>query len=125
MILDANALSGLSFENPEITALLATGAPHHLPVIVLGEYKAGVLRSQKRAEMMRWLDHVIARSIVLDVVSRTAEHYASICARLRVNGTPIPINDMWIGALALQHNLPVVSRDAHFDFIDGVQRVTW
>ena len=53
----------------------------------------------------------------------TAHHYASIFAQLRRKGTPIPTNDIWIAALALEHNLILYSRDAHFDKIPSVPRV--
>ena len=37
----------------------------------------------------------------------------------------MPYHDIWIGALALQHNVEVVSRDAHFDAMPGVRRIGW
>jgi tRNA(fMet)-specific endonuclease VapC len=46
-------------------------------------------------------------------------------ATLRTKGTPIPENDLWIAALAKQHDLTVVSRDEHFDAVPGVERVAW
>ena len=44
----------------------------------------------------------------------TAQHYGQLKADLRTLGRPLPENDIWIAALALQHNLVVVTRDAHF-----------
>ena len=38
---------------------------------------------------------------------------------------PIPENDIWIAALAIQHGLAVASRDAHFDHVKGPKRVSW
>jgi len=40
-------------------------------------------------------------------------------------GTPIPMNDLWIAAIARQHKLPVISRDAHFDHVAGLTRIGW
>ena len=40
-------------------------------------------------------------------------------------GRPIPENDVWIAALARQHELPIVSRDEHFDDVPGVERLAW
>ena len=44
---------------------------------------------------------------------------------LRRRGTPIPENDVWIAALARQHDLPVVTRDEHFDQVSGLDRRAW
>jgi tRNA(fMet)-specific endonuclease VapC len=44
---------------------------------------------------------------------------------LRRLGRPIPANDAWIAALALQHRLPVLSRDEHFDVVVGIERKSW
>jgi len=44
---------------------------------------------------------------------------------LKRAGTPLPANDLWIAALAREHGLPIVSRDAHFDRVRGIQRLAW
>ncbi len=62
---------------------------------------------------------------MLDVNDRTALCYADIRVELKKAGSPIPANDVWIAALARQHDLPVVSRDKHFDLVQGVRRVSW
>jgi predicted nucleic acid-binding protein len=55
----------------------------------------------------------------------TLPHYARLRAELKAAGTPIPANDCWISALALQHRMPLLSRDRHFDFVSGVRRIDW
>jgi predicted nucleic acid-binding protein len=62
---------------------------------------------------------------VLHVDRSTASQYAAIRGALKQRGRPIPSNDAWIAALALQHRMPVVSRDAHFDEVSGLERVAW
>jgi len=54
---------------------------------------------------------------------QTTHHYASVYRQLRQQGTPIPTNDMWIAALALQHGLVVCARDRHFDQLPQLARV--
>ncbi|WP_375340510.1 PIN domain-containing protein [Plectonema radiosum] len=44
---------------------------------------------------------------------------------LRIKGHPLPENDIWIAAIALQYNLMLVTRDAHFLEIENLQTVTW
>ena len=62
---------------------------------------------------------------VLTVDRETTSFYAEIIADLRQRGSLIPINDVWIAALALQHGLGVLSRDGHFDQVKNLRRVCW
>jgi predicted nucleic acid-binding protein len=62
---------------------------------------------------------------VLEIVEETTLHYAEIRAELKGAGTPLPANDVWIGALCRQHALAILSRDGHFDSVRGVERVDW
>jgi predicted nucleic acid-binding protein len=57
---------------------------------------------------------------VLDVGGQTAERYAAIFAFLRRQGTPIPTNDIWIAASAMEHGLSVLTRDPHFKKVPQV-----
>lgn len=50
---------------------------------------------------------------------------AQVRCELRQAGTPIPANDPWIAALSRQHGLPILSQDAHFDLVKGIQRLRW
>jgi tRNA(fMet)-specific endonuclease VapC len=68
---------------------------------------------------------LIVSLTVLLVDEVSTQHYADIREELRAAATPIPENDLWIAALARQHALRVVSRDAHFDRVTGLQRVSW
>ena len=123
MILDTNAVSALSFEDADLVTVLGKRLRHHLPVIVIGEYEFGLAGSKRYKELKAWFALLVSESLVLTVDRETATHYGAICAALKRSGTPIPSNDLWIAALALQHGFPVVSRDQHFDVVRGVQRV--
>jgi tRNA(fMet)-specific endonuclease VapC len=68
---------------------------------------------------------LVENSLVLYPDLEAAEHSAAIHHALKAKGRPIPRNDIWIGALARRRQLPVASRDAHFDNIDGIQRIDW
>ena len=125
MILDTNALSAWA-END--STLLATLPPAHtiiLPAVAIGEYLYGVWRSTHRDRLESWLNRAIKSVRVGNITLDTAESYAAVRLTLRRKGRPIPTNDAWIAALALQHGLPVLSRDAHFDVVDGLTRVAW
>ena len=56
-------------------------------------------------------------------LKQATNHYAAINLELRQTGKPIPTNDLWIAALCRQHDLPLLSRDRHFDAVSGIQIV--
>ena len=62
---------------------------------------------------------------VLVVDEDTASRYASLRGQLKRAGAPIPSNDAWIAALCLQHALPLLSCDRHFDLVKGIERIDW
>lgn len=125
MILDTNAVSALFSGDPAIAEVLDGQHRHHLPVIVIGEYRYGLVRSRDRGRLGRLLDLLIDHSIVLPVEVETTAHYATLREELRRRGHPIPENDVWVAALARQHGLPVVTRDSHFDHVAGLDRLSW
>ncbi len=125
MILDTNAVSALLAGDEALGDLLAVRSRHHLPVIVIGEYRFGLLRSRYRERLGSLLAALIQESSVLLVDQVTAEIYSQVREELRASGRPIPENDVWIAALARQHQQPVVSRDDHFDAVQGVVHLRW
>ena len=125
MILDTNALSAFLQADGDLLALLAGTPELHLPVIVLGEYRFGLGASRKRRVLLPMLERIEGQSVILVVDATTARTYAEIRGELRAAGSPIPQNDLWIAALARQHALEIVSRDAHFDCVRGARRRAW
>ncbi len=105
--------------------MLTGESRHHLPLIVVGEYRYGLLRSRQGRLLGELLDTLVRESIVLAIDLETTAAYAEVRQGLRRQGTPIPENDVWIAALARQHGLPVVSRDEHFDRVRGITRQSW
>jgi predicted nucleic acid-binding protein len=125
VIVDTNALSAFADGDEEVCRVLEGEQGHQLPVIVLGEFSFGILASRHRKAYKDWLAKRMQEFEILPIDSDTAQHYAAIREELRATGTPIPHNDLWIAALARQHHLPIVSRDAHFDKVKKVKRHGW
>ena len=125
MILDTSALSAWAEEDASFLRFLPPAASVDLPVIVVGEYRFGIRRSRARSRLDPWLDGLVREHRVLDVNLESAEIYATLRERLRELGRPIPDNDLWIAALAVQHEAPILSRDSHFDAVAGVTRIEW
>jgi len=123
MIVDTNALSAFADGVPPVVQQIATADELHVPVIVLGEYRFGIATSRRRRQYETWLARGRALWNVLPLVEETATHYALI--RQQLKRAPLPANDVWIAALARQHDLPVLSRDTHFDAVPGLTRLSW
>jgi len=96
-----------------------------IPFVVLAEIRAGARLCRKGETQIRILNALLNQPGVRTAHSTdgTAHHYAAIYSQLRRKGTPIPTNDIWIAAIALEHNLILCTRDAHFDHIPSVPRV--
>ena len=84
--------------------------------VVLGELKAGFLmgknEKRNRAILRDFLNS--PRTIIAEIDEETSERYAVIVQSLRMKGTPIPTNDLWIAASAMQHGLKILTTDKHY-----------
>lgn len=125
MIVDTNALSAIADERDRIRELLGRAKGIAVPVIAIGEYRSGIARSRDFLRYQQWLDEFIRASRILDIDESTTRRYAEVSLELRKVGKPIPTNDIWIAALCRQHELPLLSRDRHFDTVSGIQRIEW
>lgn len=125
MILDTNALSAIADGQSRAAEILAEARLVAIPVIVLGEYRFGIAHSTRRQDYEQWLDQHLGSCRILEVTENTARAYAAVRSELRASGTPIPSNDAWIAALCREHMLPLLSRDQHFDLVNGIRRLTW
>ncbi len=125
MIYDTNAVSDFLDGIPAAIDKVQSATFHGLPVIVMGEYLYGLKSSRERSvREPRFVDFTRTCRL-LSVTPTTAIHYANIRHRLRLAGTPIPENDIWIAALALEHQQQVLSNDRHFDLVEGLVRISW
>ena len=125
MILDTNALSAFVDGDRDLIRVIGKEPELAVPVIVLGEYLYGIRQSRLRARYEEWLRRRLPLFHVLDVRQETAGWYAEIRRELKEAGKPIPSNDIWIAALAKEHRLSVVSRDGHFEVVNGVRVLRW
>ena len=126
MILDTNALSAFVDGDAGAGEILRRQARAAIPVIVLGEFRYGIALSRHRSAYETWLKSELSHFDILGVTEQTAIVYAALRSALKRSGTPpIPANDAWIAAVALEHRLPVLSRDRHFDVVPGLERMNW
>jgi tRNA(fMet)-specific endonuclease VapC len=79
---------------------------------LLGGFEWGGQRDTNRDELRELLQS--PRVITVPINLETSERYAVIYAYLRSTGTPIPTNDLWIAASAMEHSATLVTLDKHF-----------
>lgn len=96
-----------------------------LSSVVLGELYFGARKSAKSKENLQLIDGVIRNYPVLVCDAEIARHYGEVKHHLRTKGRPIPENDIWIAALAKQHDLTLVSRDEHFGEVSDLRVEAW
>lgn len=123
--LDTNRYVDLCRGVRDTVAVLEQADAVVLPFVVVAELRAGFLSGRRSAQNERVLRQLLLKPgvHVQYADDQTTHHYAAVFRQLRKQGTPIPTNDMWIAALALQHNLALHSRDAHFDHLPQLVRV--
>lgn len=125
VIYDTNAISDFLDGIPAAVEKVQASTFHGLPVVVMGEYLYGLKSSREQAVREPRFIAFTRTCKLLPVTPDTAMHYANIRHRLRLVGTPIPENDIWIAALAHEHRQQVLSNDRHFDLVEGLVRISW
>jgi len=125
VILDTNALSAWADGDPAIEPLLRTASRLVIPVVVIGEFEFGIRQSRHASRYADWLNVNLDTVEVARIDRAIAAFYGAVRLELKQAGTPIPINDTWIAAVARHERLPIISRDGHFDAVRGVERVSW
>ena len=122
VLLDTSAYSVFMRGQAAIKQALQQADEIYFSPIVLGELLAGFRRGRNREknerELQTFLSSPRVRGVGLD--EETAERYAVILERLWKAGTPIPTNDIWIAASAMQYGLSILTTDAHYQQVAQV-----
>ncbi|MEM9006109.1 MAG: type II toxin-antitoxin system VapC family toxin [Cyanobacteria bacterium P01_F01_bin.86] len=124
-LLDTNIIIGLFAGQASIINQLRQSDEVFIPSIALGELHYGARKSGRVQQNLERIEEFVADVTVVDCDAATARQYGDVKNRLRQKGRPLPENDIWIAALALQYDLVLVTRDAHFQHIEGLQIVQW
>ena len=124
-LLDTNIVIAILDKDPAVGEHLAEATEVFVPSIVLGELYYGARKSSRVESNIETVNQFTAANRILACDSTTAQHYGEIKNLLREKGRPIPENDIWIAAIANQHDLTLVSRDNHFDEVEGLSLERW
>lgn len=121
LLLDTNIITALLKGETAIADKIDKAKEVFIPAIVTGELYYGALHSSRIQKNISNIQLLTNSYTVLPVDTGTTITYGTIKALLRKKGKPITENDIWIAAIALQHNLIVVTRDKHFKEIAGLK----
>ncbi|MEL6135820.1 MAG: type II toxin-antitoxin system VapC family toxin [Cyanobacteria bacterium J06628_6] len=124
-LLDTNIIISLLSGETSTLTYLEESDEIFIPSIALGELHYGAHKSVRVQQNLERIEGLIADTAVLDCDSDTARWYGIVKDRLRAKGRPLPENDIWIASTALQHNLTLATRDAHFHHVEGLKLAQW
>ncbi len=122
VLLDTNAYTALFRGHPDVSRLVRRSEEVLISPIIAGEllfgFRHGSRYETNRRDLDAFLDSPFVR--LLDVTFSTADRFSRISAALRKKGRPIPSNDIWIAAQAMETGADLLSFDQHFGEIDGL-----
>jgi tRNA(fMet)-specific endonuclease VapC len=124
-LLDTNIVIALFANDSDVIDNLSKAEGIFIPSVVIGELFYGAHKSARAKDNLARIDEFASSNIVLGCETETARVYGEIKDALRMKGHPIPENDIWIAAIAVQHNLTLVSRDEHFNEIETLKVIVW
>lgn len=125
ILLDSSAIIAHFRGKIDLFRLIAPGEPLFMPLVALGELWKGALKSADPPKHKAKITALLRIVAVLNPDSATAEHYARASVALEARGQPVPENDLWIAAVALELDMPLATLDAHFERIEGLTVIRW
>lgn len=127
LALDTSAYSRFRAGDQRVHDLIARADAVLVPATVLGElygaFEMGARSRENRLALAEFLDEAFVR--VAPVSATVARHYGRVYAALRRAGTPVPANDMWIAATAIDQGACLLTFDHDFERIDGLDRIVF
>lgn len=124
-LLDTNIVIALFSDEAIVKDNLAQASEVFIPSVVIGELCYGARKSGRVEANLARVDELVAGSTILGCDAETARQYGEVKNNLRLKGRPLPENDVWIAAFALQHDLILVTRDTHFQEVEKLKTTTW
>ena len=122
ILLDTDAYSGFRRGHPDVVERVRQAERVLVSVVVVGELLFGFRRGTRYEHNRKDLDAFLGNRYVelVPVTSVTADRFGRIAAALRANGRPIPTNDIWIAAHAMETGADLISFDRHFGHVEGI-----
>ncbi len=122
ILLDSNAYSAFMRGSHEVRDLIVVAEEVLFSAVVVGEqlygFRQGAHFERNLAEFRSFLERPYVSFVPVGPV--TADRYSRVMTALRAKGRPIPTNDVWIAAHAMETGADLVSADSHFEHVDGI-----
>jgi len=125
LAVDTNAVIAYREGISEVCTLIDDADVIILPVTVLGELLYGALNSAKKEQNEHVIQQFAEYSLIMQVDESVAKRYAEVRLNLKKNGTPIPENDIWVAAACLELEVPLLTQDGHFKFVERLDIFNW
>ena len=125
LAIDTNAVIAYREANSDVCSLIDKTVQLFLPAIVLGELLYGAINSAKPEKNEHDITLFANDSILMSIDEAAAIRYAKVRYDLKKKGNPIPENDIWIAALCLGHDVPLLTNDDHFNNIHELEVINW
>ncbi|MDE2761814.1 MAG: type II toxin-antitoxin system VapC family toxin [Gemmatimonadota bacterium] len=122
VLIDSNAYSQLMRGREQVSRIARDAEEILLSAVVLGELLYGFRHGSRHGRNVRGVRAFLDSPYVslVPVGPTTADRYSRIAASLRAKTRPIPTNDVWIAAHAMETGADLVSAHRHFRHVDGI-----
>lgn len=125
ILLDTNIVIAVFEQERSVLDRLTLTEQLFVPSIVMGELYYGAFKSTRVESNLSRLSEFERLNAILPCDKSTAQFYGRIKNQLRLKGRPIPENDIWIAAIAVQHDLAIATRDNHFSEVEELLVGIW
>ena len=122
ILLDTSAYVAFKLNNVEIVEAIVHADQIFFSPIVLGELMFGFRNGSRFKKIKKELDQFLSHEAVETALigEITSDRYARIASQLKMQGTPIPTNDIWIAAQTMEHGAELITTDNHFEKVAGL-----
>jgi tRNA(fMet)-specific endonuclease VapC len=122
IMIDTSAYSAFMVGRAELKEVVQQADEIFLNPVIVGELLAAFVKGKNERRNRGLLRRFLSspRVVLVDLDEETSERYATIINHLWSCGTPIPTNDIWIAATAMQYGLRLVTSDAHFQNVPHI-----
>jgi len=125
VLLDTSVIVAVLRRVPGVKERLRSAQELLVPLVALGELEYGANLATPPERQREAVRIFMEGATLLLPTARTAAEYGRIKAALKTAGTPLPENDVWIAAFAIERNLSLATRDAHFAHVQGLTILDW
>ncbi len=119
LCLDTNAYSALMRDQGQAREIIEKADAVIIPTVVMGELYAGFAMGRRNMENVKKLQAFLSTpgTSLASITQETAERYGKIVRHLKLQGSPIPTNDIWIAAVSFETGTVLLTADSHFSLI--------